>query len=117
MFFHYTQNNSGGKFVSDALRGIGPHVIIEAPSGERANKRAEQIGLYFDGCEIGKDCSCCGDRWGRVYDSAVGDETPCIWGDDAFAVEDFYAKGRVQHVGYVHYASGKIVALKEVPAR
>ena len=26
------------------------------------------MGVYFDGCDIGLDCSCCGDRWSDYAD-------------------------------------------------
>ncbi len=60
MFYHYSQNNSGGRFVYCPDRGISHHVIIEAVSDRAANIIAEDIGLYFDG---EGDCTCCGDRW------------------------------------------------------
>ena len=57
MFYTYRQNNSGGTFVYDESAGISVNVIIEANSREQAKRRAEQIGLYFDGQ---MDCDCCG---------------------------------------------------------
>lgn len=64
-FFEYKQNNSGGDFVfNDKVTTV---VIIEAPTPEHANDRAEHIGIYFDGCSDGMDCSCCGDRWYRAW--------------------------------------------------
>jgi hypothetical protein len=62
-WYHYQQNNSGGTFDIDEKAGIGPRVWIEAPSADAADRRAEDIGLYFDGLEKGVDCPCCGDRW------------------------------------------------------
>lgn len=74
-FFEFNQNNSGGTFITDASRGIGEYVIIEAADAKEANSLAQQKGLYFDGCESGQDCDCCGDRW---YDpSACGDPDHC----------------------------------------
>lgn len=66
MFYCFVQNNSGGSFDADTERGISHYVIIEAHSATVANKLAEAIGLYFDGCRNGRDCSCCGDRWSEV---------------------------------------------------
>lgn len=63
MFYTFNQNNSGGGFDFDAKRGISRYVIISADSTEDAIKRAEKIGLYFNGVESGDDCECCGDRW------------------------------------------------------
>jgi hypothetical protein len=76
-FYHFDQNNSGGSFeVNDK---VAHNVIIEAINPQHANQIAEGIGIYFDGCESGMDCSCCGDRWPRAsdYDAA---ETPTIYG-------------------------------------
>src|SRR6185436_6453216 len=77
-FYHYSQNNSGGRFSVQEAEGITHHVIIEASDAAHANRRAESIGLYFDGCENDQDCSCCGDRWSRAYDP--GDTVPLLYG-------------------------------------
>lgn len=67
-FFLFSQNNSGGTFDIDDK--VAPTVIIEANSAAAANDYAEGIGIYFNGCDAGTDCSCCGDRWYKQY----GDE-------------------------------------------
>ena len=62
-FFEYSQNNSGGSFkISES---VTTHVVIEAHDADHANRIAEEIGIYFDGCDKGMDCSCCGDRWSQ----------------------------------------------------
>jgi hypothetical protein len=38
-------------------------LVIEAFNEKEALSKAEDMGVYFDGCEDGRDCSCCGDRW------------------------------------------------------
>ena len=76
MFYHYSQNNSGGSFDFDISSGITHHVVIEANSADEANTRAESIGLYFDG---GGDCPCCGNRWSSAW-SDKGSETPELYG-------------------------------------
>lgn len=63
-FYEYSQNNSGGSFNVD--ENVCHYVFIEATSENHANSIAKEIGIYFDGCADGVDCSCCGDRW---YDS------------------------------------------------
>jgi hypothetical protein len=61
-YFTYDQNNSGGSF-SDYL-----WVIVEAPSSPVADSLACDFGpCYFDGCDEGMDCDCCGDRWHRAW--------------------------------------------------
>jgi hypothetical protein len=74
-FFHYSQNNSGGSFNYDE-KGITHHVDIEAPTAESADRRAESIGLYFDGAG---DCPCCGDRWSSAYGD--GDAVPSVYSE------------------------------------
>jgi|ERR1700747_1051362 len=74
-FYTFDQNNSGGSFeFSDVFAHF---MIIEAASADEANEIAEGLGIYFNGCETGEDCSCCGDRWHQAseYDA---DETPLI---------------------------------------
>lgn len=60
-FYEYRQNNSSGFFVID--NDVSRYVLIEAPSADAANRKAKGVGIYFDGCDWGQDCSCCGDRW------------------------------------------------------
>lgn len=74
MFYTYTQNNSGGSFISPAI-----HVIIEAENSSEADSIAQYNGIYFNGCESGSDCPCCGDRW---YPSGTWEESedPRIYG-------------------------------------
>lgn len=62
-YFEFNQNNSGGSFEVDEKAGIGHSVIIEANNAIHANAIAENIGIYFNGCDSGSDCPCCGDRW------------------------------------------------------
>ena len=57
-WYEFDQNNSGGSFRLPAQR-----VLIQAVSHEEAIRLAESEGLYWNGCEQGLDCSCCGDRW------------------------------------------------------
>lgn len=60
-FYEFYQNNSGGRlYVDDKLCH---RLYIEADSYEQARKMAVSFGVYFDGCESGIDCDCCGDRW------------------------------------------------------
>lgn len=68
-FWTYYQNNSGGcNVVNDR---VAKFVFIEAESAEDADNRAEEIGIYFNGCETGRDCDCCGDRWDRAYEQTA----------------------------------------------
>lgn len=77
MFYTYGQNNSGGIF-----RPPANYVIIEANSPSDSDYIAEFHGLYFDGCDNNRDCSCCGDRWYRASDYDAYTE-PSIYGKPA----------------------------------
>lgn len=113
-FFDYHQNNSGGSFVHDENRGIGYTVIVEATSADDANKRAERIGLYFDG---DGDCSCCGNRWSDKWRNEDGKESPCIYDTDVS--EGFYSvdeNGFSTMWGlksYIHYMDGTVKEVVE----
>lgn len=76
-FFHFSQNNSGGSFDFSESFGITHHVVIEAKDADDANVIAIEKGLYFDGCDSGQDCHCCGDRWYRQ--SGDGDDVPTVY--------------------------------------
>ena len=73
-FYTFDQNNSGGYFANSY--GIGPCVVIQAETADHANKLAEEIGIYFNGCDEDVDgesidCLCCGDRWCEVEESEI----------------------------------------------
>ena len=74
LWFTFRQNNSGGVFTEPAIT-----VCIEAAHTSDAVKKAEDLGLYFDGCDTGRDCSCCGDRWSVPYEE--GTEEPTLYGE------------------------------------
>lgn len=75
MFYTYRQNNSGGVWV-------GPqYVIIEADRVEDIPESTfDAAGMYFNGCDSGRDCDCCGDRWSEY--ASEGTETPQIYGTE-----------------------------------
>lgn len=79
MYYTFNQNNSGGSFRFDETHGITHFVIIEANSVSEACERAESIGIYFNGCEDGRDCDCCGDRWSTPWNED-GSEYPEVYG-------------------------------------
>lgn len=85
MFYDFKQNNSGGSFDFDWEDGISVHVVIEADTPDEANHRAEDMGLYFNGCADGRDCNCCGDRW-NTADEYEEKEYPHAYGE---YIEDF----------------------------
>lgn len=100
MFYHYSQNNSGGDFVVNG--SVAHQVIIEAKTADEANRIAETIGLYFDGRG---DCPCCGNRWYEAY--GEGDGTPLIYGIEP---QDYYSSwvNSNEVYCYVYYLNGVV---------
>jgi hypothetical protein len=114
LFYHFSQNNSGGSFDYDERDGITHHVVIEADSPEEANRKAESIGIYFYGCDDGRDCSCCGDRW-YPTDNYDAKEEPEIFGKPVHRAhikeneEDFVPMKWIDgYEIFVHYKDGRV---------
>lgn len=88
-WFEYTQNNSGGTFVTNDK--LCHRIFIEARNAEEANGFAESLGIYFDGCSTGDDCPCCGDRWNTPWDEV---KFPFVYGrfseEEAKRIADTY---------------------------
>jgi hypothetical protein len=105
-FFHFNQYNSGGSFDFDKEAGITHHVVIEAADAADANSRAEDIGLYFNGCSDGRDCDCCGDRWSDCHDD--GDAEPMVYGEPVASAKHATKWMKAGYETAVHYADGRI---------
>jgi len=60
-FYEFTQNNSGGSFVTN--KKLCHRLVIEAVKESDAEEKAFDMGVYYNGVEDGRDCGCCGDRW------------------------------------------------------
>lgn len=112
-FYTFSQNNSGGSFEYDDFQGITHHVIIEADNDREAIIEAERIGLYFNGCNEGRDCPCCGDRWSDWLDSSDGKEVPEVYGAPVSEPLDYpWNRGTDKYFklgeSVVHYKNGNI---------
>ena len=110
-FYHFSQNNSGGSFESDKSSGITHHVIVEGRDWKDVKHRAEDIGLYWNGCDSGRDCSCCGDRWSDYGDNDDLTDEPMIYGDPVtvpLKYPWFKSLGDVPGETAVHYLDGRI---------
>ena len=109
MFYHYHQNNSGGSFDIDD--NVHIDVIIEADNTKVANRKAEEIGIYFGG---EGDCECCGDRWSAQYNDESGDTVPTIYGEPVETVCSYngmrWADDDIK--AYVYYADGRKEVVK-----
>ena len=106
MFYHFSQNNSGGSFHFSEEEGITHHVIIEADNASEANTIAELIGIYFDGCSTDRDCECCGDRWHSAYDYD-GKEFPHVYGEEVTENIILYRWMEPGKEVCVHYKDGR----------
>lgn len=105
MFYDFRQNSSGGSFDLDPEKGLGVHTLVEGSDRDDIIRRAEALGIYFDGCEKGIDCSCCGDRWNAPdYDDRL-DAEPMIYGEPAAEYSNPYS-GRSSGI-WVHYMDGR----------
>ena len=106
-FYTFSQNNSGGSFVYSKNTGVSHFVIIEAHTAKEANRYAEDIGIYFDGCSKGRDCRCCGDRWYETSDRD-GEPSPMIYSKPVGKHRDLFIKDGQCH-SFIHMLDGSIV--------
>lgn len=100
-FYTYSQNNSGGFFQKEE-NAIAEVVVIEAKTASGANLKAKEIGIYFNGCQDGSDCDCCGDRWYEVDDSD-GYDVPSLYGSPITKGNNSF-----RDTCYVHYLNGDV---------
>ena len=96
-YFEFRQNNSGGGWQTDHEAGVSEVVFVQASNAEEANRRAEGVGLYFNGVSKGYDCSCCGDRWTECWESDTGKEEAPV-----------ASKVGLGKVAFVHHADGRV---------
>lgn len=109
--YKFRQNNSGGSFEQND--DVDINVFVEAIAAEEANRRAEDIGIYFNGCDKGWDCNCCGDRWNSIWED--DNEYNVVDTGDSDSVEELEMRVResLDH-GYgshtepaiIHYLNG-----------
>lgn len=110
-FYSYNQNNSGGSFDVDDK--VCHRIFIEAFNEAEADFKAEELGVYFNGVEDGRDCPCCGERWGGGY--AV--EFPLDYDGRGTVFSDVveYAQYLADEYGWttpdcrIYYADGRVL--------
>lgn len=102
-FYTYRQTNSGGEFIVNEK--LSQFVIIEANSHVEANAKAEEVGIYFNGCITGEDCSCCGDRWEELDEYDIGTETPEIHGKKP---SEYISYSPFNYEYRIHFVNGNI---------
>jgi hypothetical protein len=96
-FYTYSQNNSGGYFITNNDYGVSEIVIIEALNAKDAWGRLEDIGDSVSG--FWTSCSCCGDRWSSWIEDEDGTEVPMLYDKKIEEVK----KGMFNKVAFVHY--------------
>jgi len=91
-FYEFNQNNSGGDFHCDDK--VCHRLVIQAHSYQEARRKALELGVYFDGCSLGLDCGCCGDRWSDWEKDPIDDKDD--WNENSVGVYSHYddAEGR-----------------------
>jgi hypothetical protein len=104
MFYTFNQNNSGGRFIRNS--DIDHYVVIEAENEDEATEKATDIGIYFNGCETGHDCECCGDRW---YGCETGTEVPSSYSAPLVMADVSSVKDPKKHSVIIHYLDGRVV--------
>ena len=107
-FYTFMQNNSGGVFhINDYVSHV---LVIEAKSYDEAERVAkEYAGIYYDGCDDGVDCPCCGDRWYPSWDQ-TGHDVPTVYGEPLSEYRDGWAKYYVlwKYVDGVSWVNEKV---------
>jgi len=105
LFYSYRQNNSGGSFRGPAL-----WVIVQAHSSSEADRIVQEHDVYFNGCDAGNDCSCCGDRWNECW--GKGNEVPSTYDTPlAETVSDRYLEMSVEDCKRAEIPYAKVIYL------
>lgn len=97
-WYCFSQNNSGGHFVTDA--NVAPVVFIQARSHEEAIAKAE---TFMDNSD---SCRCCGDRWSFWLDKDDGYDVPTMYG------EPFNPSLPYRDEARLHHFDGSITTIK-----
>ena len=104
LFWTFRQNNSGGTFTVDD--SVDKYVIVEALDAEEANEKAKKVGIYFNGCDKGVDCRCCGDRWYRASLWEAYEE-PALYGVPVNKFKDYIEAGVI-----IYFLNGEVKRIK-----
>lgn len=83
LFYTFSQNNSGGYFVTSDEHGIGEYVSVQGTSKADALHRFDLIGQMVDGFH--EYCECCGERW-STWSPEAG-EVPTMYGEPLSELE------------------------------
>ena len=100
-YWTWRQNNTGGSFVRNAE--VAELVIVEAITPGEAEEKAASVGIYYNGCDDGMDCPCCGDRWYPADEE--GTEVPEYYGTP---IVEFDSVRDKSHDVILHTREGEI---------
>ena len=103
-FYEFDQNNSGGSHSVDS--NLCHRLIIEAMNENEACDIAEGMGVYFNGCDDGMDCPCCGDRWYRPSEMNAPYQYGSFKEDEAIKIVEKYG-GDIVDSKYTAYRKEK----------
>lgn len=107
-FFEYSQNNSGGHMSQSG--GLASNVYIEATDARESRYKAKSLGIYFNGCDKGRDCGCCGDRWHKARDSDA------MTMDGLLEHLKIVSKYRTSYPDYkIHMKDGRVICSPDLP--
>jgi hypothetical protein len=95
-FFRIHQNNSGGRWLFDAVAGVDVNIVIEAENAEQAESKFDDIRTAY-GRGFDSYCECCGERWWSRWDENDATDQPVV-----------------EKSMFVHYADGRIVRGEDV---
>ena len=82
-WYKFSQNNSGGSFITNDK--VCHMLYVEAETFREAVVKAESLGCYWNGVADGIDCPCCGDRWS-------------LWNDDPVDIDEYIDDGYKAYV-------------------
>lgn len=117
LWYEFNQNNSGGSFIENDK--VTHRIFIQAMSLKDAVSKSEELGVYFNGCDSGIDCPCCGDRWSEP--NAL--EFPVDWGKGSVFnnIEEYseymaknYGWFEMKNDSYLYYLDGTKKVVKAV---
>ena len=105
LWFTFSQNNSGGRFVED--ENVCETVCIQAVSAADAVAKAE---TFMDNSD---SCPCCGERWSFWVDDSDGCAVPSVYGEPIETTAPSYFREKAR----LHYIDGMVETVEFGKAR
>jgi hypothetical protein len=99
-WFRFSQNNSGGRFVTDD--NVCEEVFVQARNAAEAVAKAEAF------CDNSDSCPCCGDRWSFWVDNSDGTDEPMLYDEPVRTA----TKGMFREKAMLHHYDGRIETIE-----